>query len=533
MMRINVSLLLFVVFFSLASSSVRASLTYDDRAILINGKRRILISGYIHYPRSTPEMWPDLIQKAKDGGLDVIETCVFWNGHEPSPGKSGFWCRGFPVWLKYVPGIKFRADNQPFKVVMQGFVEKIVNMMKSENLFEPQGGPIIMAQIENEYGPVEWEIGAPGKPYGKWAAEMAVSLDTGVPWITCKQEDAPDPVILAMVSTAKILNLINPANLKCGQKSGLPVPRQPAEDVAFAVARFIQNNGSFFNYYMHHRGTNFGRTAAGRFIATSFDYDAPLDEYGAIYGGWDNPKLTYSGNVKLRAGINKISMLSVAVGLPNVGLHFETWNAGVLGPVTLSGLNEGTRDLTKQRWAYKVGLKGETLSLYTLSGSSSVKWVKELLLAQKQPLTWYKATFDAPEGNDPLALDMGSMGKGQIWINGKGVGRHWPGYVACGNCGECNYAGLYSEKKCQTNCDQPSQRWYHVPRSWLKPRGNQLVVYEEWGGDPVGISFTRRSTARVCADIVGGQPSLKNWHAAASGKSNYLQPKAQLWCPAG
>lgn len=32
-------------------------------------------------------MWPDLIQKAKDGGLDIIETYVFWNGHEPSPGK--------------------------------------------------------------------------------------------------------------------------------------------------------------------------------------------------------------------------------------------------------------------------------------------------------------------------------------------------------------------------------------------------------------------------------------------------------------
>lgn len=29
-------------------------------------------------------MWPDLIQKAKDGGLDVVQTYVFWNGHEPS-----------------------------------------------------------------------------------------------------------------------------------------------------------------------------------------------------------------------------------------------------------------------------------------------------------------------------------------------------------------------------------------------------------------------------------------------------------------
>lgn len=33
------------------------------------------------------QMWPDLIQKAKDGGLDVIQTYVFWNGHEPSQGK--------------------------------------------------------------------------------------------------------------------------------------------------------------------------------------------------------------------------------------------------------------------------------------------------------------------------------------------------------------------------------------------------------------------------------------------------------------
>lgn len=37
-------------------------------------------------------MWPDLIKKAKDGGLDVIQTYVFWNGHEPSPGKVKISC---------------------------------------------------------------------------------------------------------------------------------------------------------------------------------------------------------------------------------------------------------------------------------------------------------------------------------------------------------------------------------------------------------------------------------------------------------
>ena len=50
-------------------------------------------------------------------------------------------------------------------------------------------------QIENEYGPVEWEIGAPGKAYTKWFSSMAVGLNTGVPWIMCKQDDVPDPIV--------------------------------------------------------------------------------------------------------------------------------------------------------------------------------------------------------------------------------------------------------------------------------------------------------------------------------------------------
>jgi len=50
--------------------------------------------------------------------------------------------------------------------------------------------------------------------------------------------------------------------------------------------------------------------------------------------------------------------------MQNVGPHFERWNAGVLGPITLSGLNEGRRDLTWQKWSYKVF---QTFSLLSLS----------------------------------------------------------------------------------------------------------------------------------------------------------------------
>ncbi|GMI71039.1 hypothetical protein HRI_000773200 [Hibiscus trionum] len=66
-----------------ATTTFASTVTYDHRAIVIDGKRRVLVSGSIHYPRSTPDMWPDLIQKSKDGGLDVIEIYVFWDLHEP------------------------------------------------------------------------------------------------------------------------------------------------------------------------------------------------------------------------------------------------------------------------------------------------------------------------------------------------------------------------------------------------------------------------------------------------------------------
>jgi hypothetical protein len=78
---------------------------------------------------------------------------------------------------------------------MQKFTTKIVEMMKSEGLFEWQGGPIILSQIENEFGPLEWDQGEPAKAYASWAANMAVALNTSVPWIMCKEDDAPDPIV--------------------------------------------------------------------------------------------------------------------------------------------------------------------------------------------------------------------------------------------------------------------------------------------------------------------------------------------------
>ncbi|XP_019177910.1 PREDICTED: beta-galactosidase 8-like isoform X2 [Ipomoea nil] len=734
-----------------------ANVTYDHRALVIDGKRRVLISGSIHYPRSTPDMWPDLIQKSKDGGLDVIETYIFWDLHEPVRNQYDFEGRkdivkfvklvgeadlfvhlrigpyacaewnygGFPVWLHFIPGIELRSNNEPFKAEMQRFTTKIVDLMKQENLYASQGGPIILSQIENEYGNVQFDYGPRAKPYVEWAAAMATSLDTGVPWVMCQQADAPDPII--NTCNGFYCDQFTPNSDKKPKmwtenwtgwftSFGGPVPYRPVEDIAFAVARFFQRGGTFQNYYMYHGGTNFGRSSGGPFIITSYDYDAPLDEYGQIrqpkwghlkdlhkaiklceaamvatdptitslgsnleasvyktesglcsaflanihtksdatvtfngnsyllpawsvsilpdcknvalntakinsvatiprfvsqsskadtsgasLSGWSwvnepvgissdkaftkdglveqinttadasdylwyslsieikgdepflqdgsqavlhvqslghalhvfiNGKLAGSGKggskdarvsidvpVSPVAGKNKIDLLSLTVGLQNYGGHFDLKGAGITGPVQLKDSKSGSSiDLSSQKWTYQIGLKGEELSLF--NGDSSL-WMSKPALPTNQPLIWYKANFDAPGGDSPLAIDFTGMGKGVAWVNGQSIGRYWPTYTASnGGCTDsCNYRGPYNSDKCLRNCGKPSQTYYHVPRSWLKSSGNVLVVFEEVGGDPTKLSFATREVGSLCSRVSESHPMpVDMWTSDLSGQ---------------
>ncbi|KAJ7552724.1 hypothetical protein O6H91_06G067100 [Diphasiastrum complanatum] len=706
------------------------NVTYDQRALIIDGKRRILVSGAIHYPRAVPEMWEDLILKAKDGGLDAIETYVFWDRHEPSPGTYNFEGRydlpkflklvqkaglyvilrigpyacaewnfgGFPVWLLDIPGIHFRTNNEPFKRRMQSFVKKVVNLMKEHKLFAPQGGPIILAQIENEYGNIEWSFGAPGKQYMLWAANMARGLDIGVPWIMCQQSDAPEYIINTCngyYCDGWMPNAANKPKMWTEDWSGWfgswgePVPHRPVEDLAFAVARFFERRGSLQNYYMYFGGTNFGRTSGGPYITTSYDYDSPIDEYGqlrqpkwghlanlhkvlkiceeALVGGdlryislgrmqevisqsatlrmeasrlqrrdlasngslvsypakisgalvWEaykepvrvwggkilktkhlleqisvtkdttdylwyrsslqvspedlldatpvieiesmrdvvhifvNGELAGSTNTKnvglyakatqpvnLNAGDNEIDILSVTVGLQNYGAFFETWGAGIRGPVLVRGLATGVRNLTNQLWKHEIGVKGEALKLYTREGAETVTWVPNSLTTS-QPLVWYKGQFDAPEGDEPVALDLGGMGKGLVWVNGKSLGRYWPAFRAPQNgCSQkCDYRGPYGPSKCVTGCGQPSQQWYHIPRAWLEPTGNFLVLFEEIGGDISNIQIVTRSTNSVCSYISDAYPPpVSMWLEHINSKETHKKlttPMLELQCPTG
>ena len=57
------------------------NVTFNGRAVAINGQNVLLQSGSIHYPRSTPEMWPHLMQNSRDGGLNTIQVYVSAHHH--------------------------------------------------------------------------------------------------------------------------------------------------------------------------------------------------------------------------------------------------------------------------------------------------------------------------------------------------------------------------------------------------------------------------------------------------------------------
>ncbi|CAI0557703.1 unnamed protein product [Linum tenue] len=662
--------------------------TYDARSLIINGKRELLFSGSIHYPRSTADMWPKLLEDAKRGGINVIQTYVFWNIHEPEEGKQH----------------------------MERFVKMIVEKLRDAKLFASQGGPIILAQIENEYNTVQLAYRDLGNKYVQWAGNMAVGLNIGVPWIMCKQRDAPGPVINSCNGrqcgdTFSGPNAPNKPSLWTENWTaqfrvfGDPPSQRSAEDTAFSVARWFSKNGSLVNYYMYHGGTNLGRTAAS-FVTTRYYDEAPIDEFGLergpkyghlkdvhkalnlckkalLWGSTSAPRLNpdveariyeqpgtdvcaafltnnhtrlahtvkFKGqeyylpprsisilpdcktvvlntatilaqhnsrnfirsavtnkldwkmiveaiptnlkvvsstpmelyfltkdktdyawytttinldprdlsmrkdilpvlrvaslghgmlafvngqfvgsahgsqidksfvlqkSVELKPGINYISLLGTLIGLPDSGAYMEHRFAGPRG-VSILGLNTGTLDLSQNGYGQQVGLVGQHDELFTDDGSKKGKWIDIPKVGKGPPLTWYKAKFDAPEGNDPVAVSMYGMIKGMIWINGESIGRYWMSYIS--------------------PLGDSTQAEYLIPRSYLKPKDNLIVVLEEEPAHPSNITILTVNRDTICSYVSElSPPSVRQWER----KGDKFKPVgaeakvgAHLMCPMG
>ena len=157
-------------------------LTYDKTQFLLDNEPLTIISGAIHYFRVVPEYWQDRLEKLKNAGFNTVETYMPWNLHEPSPGQFDFsgmldierfislaeklglyviirpgpyicaeWeFGGLPAWLLNIEGMALRCYNQPFLKCAQAYLHEVFQHIKPHLL--ENGGPIIMVQLENEYG---------------------------------------------------------------------------------------------------------------------------------------------------------------------------------------------------------------------------------------------------------------------------------------------------------------------------------------------------------------------------------------------
>ncbi|KAH9727352.1 Beta-galactosidase 3 [Citrus sinensis] len=221
--------------------------------------------------------------------------------------------------------------------------------------------------------------------------------------------------------------------------------------------------------------------------------------------------------IPLKAGKNKIDILSMTVGMPSAGPFYEWTGTGLTG-VKIKGFNNGTLDLSSYNWTYKIGVQGQDLSIYNPDNLTNVNWTPTSEPPRNQPLTWYKAVVNEPVGDEPIGLDMLHMGKGQAWLNGEPIGRYWDKRSSIDDhcIQECDYRGTFNQQKCLTGCGEPTQRWYHIPRSWFKPSRNILVIFEEKGGDPTRIRFSRRNISSICGLVTANEDGNESSNSNAA-----------------
>ena len=91
---------------------------------------------------------------------------------------------------------------------------------------------------------------------------------------------------------------------------------------------------------------------------------------------------------------------------------------------------------------------------------------------------------------------------------------------------------MYAVGNFITNREERVMFRYHIPRTWVHPGENLLVLHEELGGDPSKISLLTRTGQEICAHVSEADPP-----PADSWKPNQVFnsqiPEVRLNCEQG
>lgn len=367
-----------------------------------NGQITPIISGEMHYPRIPHQYWRHRLQMMKAMGLNAVTTYVFWNAHEPEPGKWNFegdnnlaeyikiageeglmvilrpgpyvcaeWeFGGYPWWLQNIEGLEIRRDNPEFLKRTKLYLDRLYQEVGS--LLVSKGGPIVMVQAENEFGSyVAQRKDIPLEEHRRYNAKIKQQLaDAGfdVPLFTSDGSwlfeggttEGALPTANGERNIEKLKQVVN--QYHGGQGPYMvaefypgwldhwaePFPQKTATSIARQTEDYLKNDVSF-NFYMVHGGTNFGFTSGANYNAkhdiqpdmTSYDYDAPISE-----AGWVTPKFDSLRNVIKKYATYKIPEVPAAYPVIEIPSIRFSKMANLLSIAKKQKKTEASRPLT-------------------------------------------------------------------------------------------------------------------------------------------------------------------------------------------
>ncbi|MFF4499174.1 beta-galactosidase family protein [Streptomyces sp. NPDC001401] len=309
--------------------------TVGEADFLLDGRPVRLLSGALHYFRVHEEHWGHRLAMLRAMGLGCVETYVPWNLHEPRPGhfedvqalgrfldaarQAGLWAivrpgpyicaewenGGLPHWLTGELGTRVRTRDERFLEHLERWFGALLPQIVDRQI--DRGGPVIMVQVENEYGSYGSDAA-----YLRRLADLLREQGVTVPLVT---SDGPEDHMLGSGSIPGVLATVNFGSharegfgtlrrhrpegplmcmeFWCGwfdHWGGEHITRDAGD--AAAALREILECGASVNLYMAHGGTSFagwaGANRGGGALhegplepdVTSYDYDAPIDEFG-------------------------------------------------------------------------------------------------------------------------------------------------------------------------------------------------------------------------------------------------------------